>query len=322
MPIDFPINPSIGTTHSISTNEWIYDGYGWKAKDISSNYVQSFNGLTGTIQGVSAAIAGTGISVSGATGSVTITNTGVRSFNGFTGAVSGVSSLNTYTNNITIGYGSGITVSPVTTDESGNVSWVISNSGVLSFNGSNGAIQGVSAAVAGSGISISGATGTVTITNSGVTGIRGGTGISVSSTTGYPTIGVTLASGQSFIGADVNLTTASTWYNVTGLTLDVGTWFVTGNLTCLRGGSGTRVFSIQLVDTTPTTYASAAQGLASVSGNSVQIACSAIVTLATSKRINLQGMTNTTSTPSDYAGYYEPQVGALNASGIVAFRIA
>ena len=53
----------------------------------SSAVVTSFNGLTGAVQGVSAAVAGTGISVSGATGSVTITNTGVQSFNGLTGAV-------------------------------------------------------------------------------------------------------------------------------------------------------------------------------------------------------------------------------------------
>ena len=52
-----------------------------------TNYVTSFNGLTGVLQGVSAAVAGTGIAVSGATGSVTITNTGVQSFNGLTGAV-------------------------------------------------------------------------------------------------------------------------------------------------------------------------------------------------------------------------------------------
>jgi hypothetical protein len=54
---------------------------GWRSS------VSSFNGLTGSVQGVSAAVAGTGISVSGATGSVTITNTGVRSFNGSTGDV-------------------------------------------------------------------------------------------------------------------------------------------------------------------------------------------------------------------------------------------
>ena len=57
---------------------------------VFTNYVASFNGVTGAVQGVSAAVAGTGISVSGATGSVTITNTGVQSFNGLTGAVTGV----------------------------------------------------------------------------------------------------------------------------------------------------------------------------------------------------------------------------------------
>ena len=62
------------------------------------NIVNSFNGSTGAVQGVSAAVAGTGISVSGATGAVTITNIGVQSFNGATGAVTGASlGANTFT---------------------------------------------------------------------------------------------------------------------------------------------------------------------------------------------------------------------------------
>jgi len=63
--------------------------------------VSSFNGNTGAVQGISAAVAGSGISVSGATGSVTITNTGVLSFNGNTGAIQGVSSINGATGAIT-----------------------------------------------------------------------------------------------------------------------------------------------------------------------------------------------------------------------------
>jgi Collagen triple helix repeat (20 copies) len=51
------------------------------------NIVTSFNGRTGALQGVSAAVAGTGISVSGATGSVTFTNTGVQTFDGITGNI-------------------------------------------------------------------------------------------------------------------------------------------------------------------------------------------------------------------------------------------
>ena len=116
------------------------------------NYVASFNGRTGAVQGVSAAVAGTGISVSGATGSVTITNTGVQSFNGLTGALQGVSAAVA---------GTGISVSGAT----GSVT--ITNTGVQSFNGITGAVAGITAGGANTftalntfsaGISASGAT--------------------------------------------------------------------------------------------------------------------------------------------------------------------
>jgi hypothetical protein len=68
--MSFPINPSIGATYSVSTNEWIYDGYGWKAKDISSNYVESLNGVTGSI-GLSA---GTDITIQGSGKTLTISS--------------------------------------------------------------------------------------------------------------------------------------------------------------------------------------------------------------------------------------------------------
>jgi hypothetical protein len=58
---------------------------------VSINIVNTYNGRTGDVQGVSAAVGGTAISVSGATGSVTITNTGVWSINGSTGNITGLS---------------------------------------------------------------------------------------------------------------------------------------------------------------------------------------------------------------------------------------
>lgn len=83
---------------------------------IVGDYVTTFNGLSGAVQGVSAAVPGDGIAVSAATGSVTITNTGV-----------------TY-----ISAGSFISVS-------GNTGTVtITNIGVHSFNGRTGAVNGAS----------------------------------------------------------------------------------------------------------------------------------------------------------------------------------
>ena len=71
------------------------------------------------------------------------------------------------------------------------------------------AVTGVSSAVAGTGVSVSAATGAVTFTNSGVTSIVAGTGISVSGATGAVTVtasggGVTSLNGQT--GAVVNTT--------------------------------------------------------------------------------------------------------------------
>jgi len=61
-----------------------------------NNIVTSVNGQTGDVtvsgssSGVTGLVAGTGISISGPTGNVTITNTGVVSFNGTTGAIEGI----------------------------------------------------------------------------------------------------------------------------------------------------------------------------------------------------------------------------------------
>ncbi|MFN9952831.1 MAG: hypothetical protein ACK55I_07005, partial [bacterium] len=76
----------VGSANQVLTTDGI-NQLSWTTVSSSGGGVSSFNGLTGAVQGVSAAIGGTGISVSGATGSVTITNTGVRSFNGSTGDV-------------------------------------------------------------------------------------------------------------------------------------------------------------------------------------------------------------------------------------------
>jgi hypothetical protein len=154
---------------------------------------------------------------------VTITNNGVTSFNGSTGAIQGVRSVNGYTGGITLSAGLGIDFSQTASGITISNNWgtiddaaidtnkVIAYNGtaqshyyttvsdlignyVTSFNGRTGAVQGVSAAVAGNGISVSGATGAVTITNTGVTLAVAGTGISVSSGTGRVVITNTGAS--------------------------------------------------------------------------------------------------------------------------------
>ena len=152
---------------------------------ITNTGVLSFNGITGTVQGVS--------TFNGQTGTVQ----GVSTFNGQTGNVQGVSTVNGSTGTIyavslinglsgTVGLcaGTNITITP-----SGNT-LIISSvpltgiTGVLSYNGQTGSVEGVCGTIAGSGISVSGITGPVIITNTGVTGISAGAFISITGTTG------------------------------------------------------------------------------------------------------------------------------------------
>ena len=161
-------------TANVGTNTTQIATTAFVQSEIVADTVTSFNGRTGAAQGVSAAVAGDGISVSGATGAVTITNTGV------TRAAAG----------------NGISVSANT----GTVT--ISNTGVLSFNGNAGAVQGVSAAVAGTGILVSGATGAVTITNIGVQSFNGLTGAVTGVTVGGANTFTALQSFNSGISAN------------------------------------------------------------------------------------------------------------------------
>ena len=224
-------------------------------KSITGNLVNTFNGATGNVQGVNALNASTGISVNGSTGTITISNTGVRQLvgtsnqisvspSGGTGTVtlslpstlsnieniSSISESNLTlsssqptpgdTSTITLSSGSISTNKPLTVTGNLTVTGTYNGNLVRSWNGRTGALQGVSAAVAGTGISVSpsGGTGTVTINNTGVltvngvagnlqsvgrlngaTGIVtlvGGTGITVTTSGAQITVGMTsLTSG-------------------------------------------------------------------------------------------------------------------------------
>ena len=114
-------------------------------------------GLSNTSNVVNSNIAGTGISLSGATGNVTITNSGVTSF-----ALTGGSGL----------YNLGSSTAPIL--------------GALVID-----------VLSGTGISVASSSGNKTVTNTGVTSIIAGTGITVSGATGAVTIDATGGGGGS-----------------------------------------------------------------------------------------------------------------------------
>jgi len=115
----------------------------------------SVSGATGAVtvtnSGVTSNVAGTGISVSGATGAVTVTNSGVTSIVAGTGiSVSGATGAVTVTSTVTGATITGTTTSGTyyvvgTTSTSGSLTTAsISNTNVVSYNASTGALSAVS----------------------------------------------------------------------------------------------------------------------------------------------------------------------------------
>jgi hypothetical protein len=262
---------------------------------IPTDYVYSFNGKTGAIQGVCFISGSTGISVSGSTGSVSIINTGVLSVNGSTGAITNVArtnASNTFTTTQISNDGeywkafhkttsNSSSLSPTYIDNTFSASGFIqrwqasdatstitfptttttlvgTHNTVSSFNGQTGAVQGVSQLLFGSGITLTGSTGSVQITNTGVRTISGSTGIQVSSSTGTPTISNTgVVSLNGFTGS-VNLAAGAN----TGLSLSNGT------ITISSDGSSNVVSALNGLTGSITLSAGSNMGI-TVAGNSI-----------------------------------------------------
>jgi hypothetical protein len=211
--------------------------------------VSSFNGRTGAVQGVSAAFGGTGISVSGSTGSITISNTGVLSFNGLTGAVTGVTTsvanifepLQSFTNGIssaggTFGnltrFNAGLSASFVRTPSiqgSGGGDVIFDSGSIkllqLGFP-SNNTTRLTASSTVDQTITLPDDTGTVALTKNVVSSFNGLTGaiIGVNSVRGLTgAVGITNGSG---IGLSVSGQTM-TFSNTGVLSIDGGTGAIT-----------------------------------------------------------------------------------------------
>lgn len=178
---------------------------------MSYNDTTGLFGLSNTSNVVNSNIAGTGISVSGATGNVTITNTGVTSLVAGSN-ITLTSTLGAFTINSSGGAG-GVTSLAYTTGITGSASTgaiTLSNTGVTSFSlvGSGGLYNlGSSTApqigalvvdvLSGPGISVGSSSGNKTISNTGVISLTAGSNISITSTGGAYTINSSSGGGGS-----------------------------------------------------------------------------------------------------------------------------
>lgn len=227
MAIPGKLNINVGLPNESTGSDSLYTAF-HKINDNFSNLFtnaspfNNYNGITGisvssstatgnvnfTNTGVLSLTAGTNIILSGSNGHVTISSTGgggggggtvtsvdVQPVSGTRLAVTGspiTSSGTIYIDLATSGVTAGSYIYPaLTVDSYGRITNISNGSSV-------GTVTSV-AATAGSGIQVTGSpittSGTLTITNTGVTRLTAGTGISLSSSNGNVTISTTLSGG-------------------------------------------------------------------------------------------------------------------------------
>ena len=182
-------NASTGWTQTtpaptIGTNNIVFVQFSGSGTYVAGTGL-SLTGNTFANTGVLSNVAGTGISVSGATGNVTVTNTGVLSIAGTTNQVIASGSTGAITLSLPQSINSGAAPTFAGTNFTSIPNSALTNSSVTVTAGTGmsggGAVSlggsvtltnaGVTSAVAGTGISVSGATGAVTISNTGVTSV-------------------------------------------------------------------------------------------------------------------------------------------------------
>ena len=209
-------NTDLNNIESYVNNAWVSTGSGGTVTSVaatggtgisvSGSPITTSGTLTITNTGVTSNVAGTGISVSGGTGAVTISNTGVLSIAGTTNQITASAATGAVTLSLpaTVTIGTSLTVSGLTANSflySGTAGLLTTTAAPTNGQlliGSTGAAPVAATLTAGTAIGVTNGAGSITINNTGVTSTAAGTGISVSGATGAVTItntGVTSAVG-------------------------------------------------------------------------------------------------------------------------------
>jgi hypothetical protein len=98
----------------------------------------------------------------------------------------------------------------------------------------------------------------------------------------------TLGSYSNNLTSDVQMPTSNSWYDAASIALPIGTFLINAQFTAMRNATTALTYFARLTNKT-THYASSQAYQTSVSGNSVNIFLTAVVTLASATTIYLQG---------------------------------
>ena len=153
----------------------------------------------------------------------------------------------------------------------------------------------------------------------GVTSVDGGYGLTGGPITSTGTLALSLTQQSAFLGADVTMTNANTWYDGPSLSLAAGTWLLFASANVGRTATTAGNYDLR-ISTGSTHYASVQQYHASAANNWAALSCNGVAVLAATTTIKIQvagTLTNDVlkaATPNNASG--------SNATGLIALRIA
>lgn len=131
----------------------------------------------------------------------------------------------------------------------------------------------------------------------------------------------TLSYASSQLSANVPLTTTSTWYDITSLSLTAGTWLITAQMTHVKSATTAETVYGRITDGT-NHYASTQMYHASVSGTGVLLFMTCLVTISKTMTIKTQATSSVGASTSNILAETTANGSGNNATKICAIKVA
>lgn len=152
--------------------------------------------------------------------------------------------------------------------------------------------------------------------------LKKGSGIVLdTSVTGEIGISAALSYASSQLSANVPLTTTSTWYDITSLSLTAGTWLITAQMTHVKSATTAETVYGRITDGT-NHYASTQMYHASVSGIGVVLFMTCLVTISATTTIKTQASSSVGASTSNILAAITPNGSGNNATQMCAIKVA
>jgi hypothetical protein len=133
--------------------------------------------------------------------------------------------------------------------------------------------------------------------------------------------GGAISHAENFLTVDRQMPVSSTWYDGPGISLAAGTWLVTGHISFWRTATTATIWFGRISDGT-NHYASSQAYTTSVAGTGANVALTAVITLAGTTTIKLQGTTSAGNTAALMKAATTANSSGTNATQITAIRLS